>query len=64
MDDRRTYIDIEGWEAEVNVDILIGGRYGVALMLEGPMKGYEILLPHSEYERCYIKWERENETDD
>lgn len=62
MDDRRTYIDVEGWEAEVDIDILIGGRYGVALMLEGPMKGYEILLPPSEYERCYIKWERENET--
>lgn len=64
MDDRRTYIDIEGWEAEVDVAIVLTGGYGVALMLEGPMVGYEILLSPEWYRRCYKKWKQENETDD
>ena len=69
MIDSRTYTKIEGFEAEVDIDIELtdlnsyNGRYGVALMVEGPLVGYEVLILPEALDKLKEQWGKENYDD-
>jgi len=65
--DKRVYTTIEGFEAEVDLDIVLTEadsrhtRYGSALILEGPLAGYEVIISSVTLDKLQQQWEKDND---
>lgn len=65
--DVRVCTKIEGFDAEVDLDLILSearypkSEYGVALVLEGPLAGYEVLLSPYSLNKLQEQWEKDNE---
>jgi hypothetical protein len=62
MEDTRVYMDLNWFEAEIDLDLVVGrnGKYtGLAVFLEGPRKGEEIVVGHKVCQMAIKKYETE-----
>jgi len=65
--DKRVYTTIEGFEAEVDLDIVLTEAdsrhtgYGVALILAGPLAGYEVIISSVTLDKLQQQWEKKND---
>ena len=65
--DKRVYTTIEGFEAEVDLDIVLTeansrhSEYGTALILAGPLAGYEVIISSVTLDKLQQQWEKQND---